>query len=120
MTKWYFGNGSNPRDWENGSNTRDWEKRHQPSNPWDLYGYHPQNWKKSLKHYVDTLEKFLNHQEVQNKMKHGKKVVAKVKRGNKVYRMTVEDITPLKTSEDKITIEFEDAAPDKKHPDYTE
>ena len=109
MTEWYFGN-SGPKDWKNRSN----------NNPWDVYGYNPYNWKKSLKHYVDTLEKFLNHAEVQKKMKSGEKVVAKVKRGDKIYRMTVEDITPSNSDDDKITIEFEDSPPDKKHPDYTE
>ena len=53
-------------------------------------------------------------------MKSGEKVVAKVKRGDKIYRMTVEDITPSNSDDDKITIEFEDSPPDKKHPDYTE
>ena len=107
MTEWYFGNSSGPRDWE---------KKNR--NPYGFNPYTPYNWRKSLKHYVDTLEKFLNHEDVKNKIAKGERVVAKVKRGDKIYRMTIEDITP-DSEDDKITIEFEDSPPDK-HPDYTE
>tara|TARA_Y100001938_G_C7910878_1_gene339537 strand:- start:379 stop:702 length:324 start_codon:yes stop_codon:yes gene_type:complete len=107
MTEWYFGNSSGPRDWE---------KKNR--NPYGFNPYSPYNWRKSLKHYVDTLERFLNHEDVKKKIAKGERVVAKVKRGDKIYRMTIEDITP-DSEDDKITIEFEDSPLDK-HPDYTE
>jgi hypothetical protein len=128
MTKWYFGNSSGPRDWERDrNNPRDWERDRNNPRDWDIgnpykpYGFNPYDWKKTFKHYVNTLERFLNHKDVQKRIEGGEKVVAKVKRGNKIYRMTIEDITPpSEEDDDKITIEFEETPPDKKHPDYTE
>ena len=82
MTEWYFGNSSGPRDWE---------KKNR--NPYGFNPYSPYNWRKSLKHYVDTLEKFLNHEDVKNKIAKGERVAGKGKGGDKIYRMTIEDIT---------------------------
>tara|TARA_R110002096_G_scaffold42429_5_gene114472 strand:- start:120 stop:458 length:339 start_codon:yes stop_codon:yes gene_type:complete len=101
MTKWYIGNDSGPKDWS-GNKT---------DNPYGGYPYdfYPEC-NKSIKQNVDTLANFLNNAHVKSKITRGEKVVAKVKRGGKVYRMTIVEITPKKETNDKITIEIEDSS----------
>jgi hypothetical protein len=108
MAKWHIGNDSGPRDWD-GNKT---------DNPYDGYPYEPYEWEKSIMQYVDTLEEFLNDVNVKSKITKGENVVAKVKRGGKVYRMTIVDITPKKETDDKITIEFEDSSTDEDSKGY--
>lgn len=78
--------------------------------------YSPNNWMKKMNDYNGMIREFMNDPEVSKRISNGEKVIAKITKNNKVYRVIIEEIT---SENEKISIEFEDEAPDK-HPDFTE
>ena len=93
-------------------------------NPWwndnntgHNYSFHnPNDWMKKMNDYNTMIREFMNDPEVSQKISNGEKIIAKIIKNKKVYRVIIEEIT---SENEKISIEFEDEVPDK-HPDFTE
>jgi len=69
-----------------------------------------------ITYWQDLVKGILNDDRVNERLNDQDTVTMKIRKGGKVYRVVVSDITPV---EEKIEIEFEGDEPSR-HPDFTE
>ena len=77
------------------------------------------NWRKmndDLNQMHRIMNHFINDSGVQERLEGNNVVHAKIKYGDKVYKIVMEEVVP---KEDSVEIEFDDPPPEK-HPDFTE